>query len=134
MEYSIGEVAEKMGITASTLRYYDKEGLLPTVSRSSGGIRVFNDEDISWIHLLGCLKATGMPIKDIKKFCDWAQMGDKSLKQRQQLFHERETVIEEQLANLQKTLALVKFKCWYYDTAVKAGTEKVPQEMIKKGL
>ena len=66
MSYLISEVAEMMGLSPSTLRYYDKEGLLPNVKRVNG-IRVFEDEDFEWLKLLNCLKNTGMPIKKIKE-------------------------------------------------------------------
>lgn len=56
MVYTVGEMAELLGVTASTLRYYDKEGLLPFVERSPGGIRMFRDSDIEWLRVIGCMK------------------------------------------------------------------------------
>ena len=64
MRYSIGQVAQKMGLTAHTLRYYDKEGLLPFVKKNSSGLRMFSDEDIDWLVVIECLKGTGMQLKD----------------------------------------------------------------------
>ena len=66
MNYSIGEVSRMFGLPQSTLRYYDKEGLLPFVERSSGGIRLFKDSDFEWLSMIECMKQTGMPIKEIK--------------------------------------------------------------------
>ena len=63
MQYSIGQVAQKMGISAYTLRYYDKEGLLPFVARSSSGVRVFQEDDFAWLRLIECLKTSGLSIK-----------------------------------------------------------------------
>ena len=68
MVYTVGEMAKRLGVAPSTLRYYDKEGLLPFVERSSGGIRVFKDSDYEWLNVIGCLKKTGMPLKYIKSF------------------------------------------------------------------
>ena len=65
MTYTVGEIAKKLNVAPSTLRYYDKEGLLPFVERSAGGIRVFHDTDMDWLELIECLKHTGMPIKEI---------------------------------------------------------------------
>lgn len=65
MRYTIGEMGKIMGVPTSTLRYYDKEGLLPFVERSSGGMRVFSGEDLEWLYIIDCLKKTGMPLKDI---------------------------------------------------------------------
>ena len=67
MVYAIGEMAKMLGVPASTLRYYDKEGLLPSVARSSGGIRQFRESDIEWLRVIGCMKKAGMSIKDIRQ-------------------------------------------------------------------
>ena len=64
--YTIGEAAERMGVPTSTLRYYDKEGLIPFIERSPGGMRIFKEDDFEHIRLIECLKATNMPLKDIK--------------------------------------------------------------------
>lgn len=68
MIYTVGEAAKMLGVAPSALRYYDKEGLLPFVERSGGGMRMFKESDIEWLKLIDCLKATGMPIKGIKQF------------------------------------------------------------------
>ena len=82
MLYTVGEIAKKMNVAASTLRYYDKEGLLPFVERSESGIRMFKDSDMEWLAIIECLKKTGMPIKEIKKFIDWCMEGDATIDQR----------------------------------------------------
>ena len=68
MTYSISEIADKMGLSVHTLRFYDKEGLLPFVERSSGGIRMFQESDIEWLQVIGCMKKAGMSIKDIRQY------------------------------------------------------------------
>ena len=55
MAYTVGETARMLHVPASTLRYYDKEGLLPSVERTSGGIRMFKDDDIEWLRIFDCL-------------------------------------------------------------------------------
>ena len=82
MRYSIGQVAKKLGLTAHTLRYYDKEGLLPFVRKGSSGARVFEDEDVDWLIIIECLKGTGMQLKDIKKYMDLCQQGDATVGER----------------------------------------------------
>ena len=62
MVYTVGEMAKLLDIPASTLRYYDKEGLLPFVERSSGGIRMFRESDFEWLQVIGCMKKAGMSI------------------------------------------------------------------------
>ena len=63
--YTVGEMAKMLGVPASTLRYYDKERLLPFVGRSAGGIRMFRESDLEWLRIIGCMKKAGMSIRDI---------------------------------------------------------------------
>ena len=123
--YTIKEAAEKMNLPASTIRYYDKQGLLPFVQRSESGYRMFSDKDIGLLNMIECLKQTGMPIKEIKQFCQWVQQGDASLQQRFDMFRERRKAVQEQMAQLEKTMEVIEYKCWYYETALAAGTESI---------
>lgn len=123
--YTISQAAERLGVTAYTLRYYDKEGLLPFVGRSQGGARVFTDQDLENLRIISCLKASGMPIKDIREFLHWCALGDESLSQRCQMFLERKAAVEAQMEQLRRTMEVIEYKCWYYKTALEAGTEAV---------
>jgi len=136
MVYTVGEMAKRLNMTASTLRYYDKEGLLPFVERSGGGIRMFKEEDMEWLTLIECLKQTGMPIKNIKVFIDWCMEGDSTIGQRLELIDRQRDAVKQQIAGLQKTLRVLEFKHWYYETAQKAGTcavhDSIPKGQIPK--
>lgn len=136
MLYTVGEIAKVLGIPASTLRYYDQEGLLPFVERSSGGIRMFTDKDYEWLKVIACLKKSGLSIKNIKAFIDMAVRGDESLAERYELFHARRDAVKEQLKEMQETLDLLEFKCWYYQQAIADGTEEkvrsIPLEKMPK--
>lgn len=123
--FTIKEAAEKMNLTTATLRYYDKEGLLPFMERRESGYRIFSDIDLEMLKIIECLKKTGMSIKDIHQFVILVQQGDKTINERYQLFLDRKKVVEAQMAELQKTLDLINHKCWYYQTAIEAGTEKI---------
>jgi DNA-binding transcriptional MerR regulator len=70
-----------------------------------------------------------MQIKDIKQFLDWCLEGEKTLQKRRDMFHERRAIVEKQMEELQKTMEVIRFKCWYYETACEAGTEDVPRNM-----
>lgn len=122
MVFTIGEMAKKLGIAASTLRYYDKEGLLPFMERSEGGIRVFKESDYEFLKIIHCLKATGMQIKDIKHFIELVLQGDESINARLEIFQKQKSEVEKQIEQLQEALETVKFKCWYYETAKRAGS------------
>ena len=134
VSYSIGEVSQTTNIPISTLRYYDREGMFPKLARSNGGIRVFSEKEVATIKVIDCLKNTGMPIKDIKNFLDWGEEGDASLQKRQQLFHERLEEVTKQMAALQETMNTIKYKCWYYDTAMADGSEDRINSMLPDKL
>lgn len=127
-EYTIGEAAKKVNLTSHTIRYYDKEGLLPFVQRTDSGIRVFTENDIEWLEIVNCLKSTKMPIKEIKKYTDWCVEGDSTLKKRYNMFLERKKVIESQIEELKNTLKRIDYKCWYYEKALEAGTIQVHED------
>lgn len=129
MVYTIGEMAKKLGVAPSALRYYDKEGLLPFMQRSEGGIRVFTDSDCEFLRIIHCLKATGMQIKDIREFISLVMQGDETIDTRLELFEKRRSEVEKQMEELQKTLDIINFKCWYYETARSAGSTSVPDNM-----
>lgn len=109
-------------VAPSTLRYYDKEGLLPFAERSSGGIRLFKDSDFEWLSMIECMKQTGMPIKEIKTFIDLCMAGDSTISERLNLIRRQQKVVHAQMAQLQSTLDMLDYKEWYYRTAQQAGT------------
>ena len=100
MGYSIGQVAKKTGLSVHTLRYYEKEGLLPFVRKNSSGLRIFSDSDLGWLELIECLKATGLHLKGIKQYIDWYIEGDSTLQLRLDMFRQQKIRIEEQMTNI----------------------------------
>ncbi len=141
MTYSIGEMAKILGVNPSTLRYYDKEGLLPFISRTDGGIRVFKENDMEWLKLIECLKKTNMPIKEIKRFIDLYEEGDHTAAQRLEIIRNQKESVEAQIKQLQSTLEVLEYKNWFYETAVRLGTcdiyahlkpDEIPQRFHKK--
>ena len=122
--YSIGEISKMFGLPISTLRYYDKEGLLPHIRRGPSGVRRFDESDIDTLRMVECLKSTGMQLCDIQTFITWCGEGDATLEQRRAMILDRQREVQAQIAALDETLALIRFKRWYYETAVQAGTEQ----------
>lgn len=102
MVYTIGEMAKMLGVPASTLRYYDKEGLLPFVARSSGGIR---------------------------QYLELSMQGNNTIDTRLAMFRHQREVLQAKMDELQHTLRMVEYKCWYYETAQAAGTVEVLRDM-----
>lgn len=138
MIYTVGEMAKVLNVNTSTLRYYDSEGLLPFVERSSGGMRMFSEKDYEALMVINCLKKSGLSIREIKQFIEWAMQGDETIEQRLELFTTRREAVQKQIADLQQTLQLLNYKCWYYETAKEAGTEdavkNIPLEDIPEDI
>ena len=131
--YSIGQVAEMFGMPISTLRYYDKQGLFPNIERVSG-IRKFSETEIEALRVIECLKKAGMEIKDIKQFMDWCVEGESTYPQRKAMFEAQKARMEEEIARMNRTLDMLKFKCWYYEQAIRDGNEKKLADMIPDEL
>lgn len=129
MIYTVGEMAQKLGVPASTLRYYDKEGLLPFVERSSGGIRMFRENDFEWLQVIRCMKKAGMSIKDIRQYIELSMQGNDTIDTRLEMFRHQREVLTQQIQQLQHTLETVEYKCWFYEAAKAAGTVDVPGAM-----
>ena len=135
--YTIGKVSEIFGLPVSTLRYYDKEGLLPGLKRESG-IRKFGDKDLETLRVIECLKKSGLEIKEIKRFIKWCAEGSSTFRQRKELFEERKKRVEEEIGKLNEVLNILKFKCWYYGQAEKTGKAPdaggLPETALPDGL
>ena len=122
MSYTISEAAPKTGLPPSTIRYYDKEGLLPNIKRKNG-IRVFEDMDLRLMGLLTCLKNTGMPIKRIRDYVELTSKGDDTLRERYEIIKAQRQFVLDQIEQLQYYLEELDFKDWYYNKALAAGSE-----------
>lgn len=121
--YTIGQVSEMFNLPISTLRYYDKEGLFPNMERISG-IRQFSEKEIDALRVIECLKKSGMAIKHIKQFMQWCIEGSSTYPQRKELFENQRKQVEDEIERMNKVLDMLKFKCWYYDEAMKDSTEE----------
>lgn len=128
MTYSIKEVADMMNVEPSTLRYYDSMGLLPGVKRVNGR-RVFEDKDFKWLRVLNCMKKINMPIDKIKAYVELAEKGDYTLQERFDMILEQKKIVLGQIAELKDCLKEFEYKEWYYTEAIKAGTEKVVENV-----
>ncbi|MFP3155972.1 MerR family transcriptional regulator [Lachnospiraceae bacterium ZAX-1] len=114
MGYTIRQVAEKTNLSAYVLRYYEKEGLLPPVSRSKSGIRHYDENDLEWLGLVCCLKNTGMSIKQIRDFVNLSSQGDETLKARCTMLMEHKKEVENQINEMQRHLEKVSWKIAYF--------------------
>lgn len=131
--YTIGRVSEMFHLPISTLRYYDREGLFPEIRRTSG-IRKFDEKEIEALRVVDCLKKSGMEIKDIKQFMEWCSEGSSTYPQRKELFLRQKEAVENEIRRMEKVLDMIRFKCWYYEEAVKDGNEDRLKQMLPDKL
>lgn len=115
---SIREVSDKTGITAHTLRYYERIGLVQPITRARSGHRRYGDADVRWLELLKKLHQTGMPIKRMLEYARLARRGDTTVMARRTLLDDHKKDIEDKLEKLQSTLALINKKIVAYDAAL----------------
>lgn len=123
--YTINEVKKMFDISASTLRFYESEGILPEISRDENGRRVYNDSQIEWLNLLVALKDTGMPLEKIKEYLQMAYEGDETLEPRRQILLEHKQSVEQKLALTLNHLEKINNKIILYDVLV---LKKDPQK------
>jgi DNA-binding transcriptional MerR regulator len=114
LHYSPKDVADKTGFSLDTLRYYEKIGLLPSIARSSGGRRVFTEDDVAWLGILQCLRATGMPIARMLRYAKLARGGDQTVAERLGLLEEHDRAIEERIAQLRAKQTHIRQKIKWY--------------------
>lgn len=131
--YTISQISEMFHIPISTLRYYDKEGLFPGLKRTSG-IRKFGEKEVEALRVIECLKKSGLEIKDIKIFMEWCEQGNSTYSKRRDLFVRQEDVVRKEIEKLNKTLAMIRFKRWYYEQAMEDGSEERISAMMPDRL
>ncbi|MEU9984659.1 MerR family transcriptional regulator [Streptomyces sp. NPDC050856] len=120
--YTIGEVAAWTGLSAHTLRWYERIGLMPHVDRSHTGQRRFTNRDLDWLALVGKLRLTGMPVTDMVRYAELVREGEHTFDQRQELLVETRRNVRARIAELQDTLAVLDYKIDIY-----AGARRAPE-------
>ena len=110
MTYSISEAAEILGVAPSTLRYYDKEGLLPFVSRTPSGARQFTDKDFPYLRLIQCLKKTGLPIRMIREFIDLPADGKETAEKRLDILIRQQELLREKMEEIRDMMDVVDYR------------------------
>ncbi|WP_235950253.1 MerR family transcriptional regulator [Paenibacillus apii] len=117
MQYTIGQVAEKSNLSIHTLRYYEKEGILPFIKRNESGIRIYEDEHIEWLNFICCLRDTGMSISQLKEFVELTVKGDATIEERIQMLELQKKTIQDQVNTLMSYIGMIDFKIGMYSEA-----------------
>jgi MerR family transcriptional regulator, aldehyde-responsive regulator len=132
MSYSIKEVSEKFNISPYTLRYYEKEGLLPSVKRSDNGNRLYSDTDLEWLQVVCCMRATGMSIVDIKDYIDLSLRGADTVPERRQIILRQKEIIENHIKEYEGLLKVVNKKLKYYDNITPSESKMIHPEQRER--
>ncbi|QIL46860.1 MerR family transcriptional regulator [Vagococcus coleopterorum] len=124
-KYTIGEIAEKYQISTDTLRYYDKENVIPFVKKDEANRRYFVETDFQYLDTIVCLKRVGIEVKEIARFMAMCLAGDRTLESRYEFIQEQESLLVEKMALLSESLDYLRWKKWYYSEATQAKTETI---------
>ncbi|MBN1814287.1 MAG: MerR family transcriptional regulator [Anaerolineae bacterium] len=111
---TVQETADKTGLSAHTIRYYERIGLIPSIERASNGHRRYSEDDIGWIEFLKCLRSTGMPISEMQRYVELQQEGDSTLHDRLALLEAHRRRIKAKIRELNSFLERIEGKIGYY--------------------
>src|SRR5690349_16837915 len=122
MSLTISEASERTGLSADTLRYYERDGLmLRRVDRSASGHRAYSEADLHWIHLITCLRGTGMPIRDVRRYAELVRAGEGTEQERLDLLRAHRVAVLAQLAEVQEHLGAIDRKIGIYLDKLEVG-------------
>lgn len=123
---TIKEISEETGISTYTLRYYEREGILPGVKRDSSGNRLYDEESMEWLNFVLALRSTGMPLAEIKHYVDLYWEGESTLKIRKQMMLKHKEKVERVLRETYKNLEQINYKLALYDLQEKGLSKMLP--------
>ena len=115
MEYTIGQISKITGLSEYTIRFYEKEKLIPNIKRNKNGIRIFSEEDLNWVNIVKCFRDTNMSIDDIKNVVALYEEGDHTLEERKKLIEKHREKIENQIKELREYLNRIDAKLNMYE-------------------
>lgn len=118
---TIKEVSEKYGISQDTLRYYERVGMIPPVTRTSGGIRNYQEDDLKWLELALCMRNAGLPVEAMIEYLSLFQQGDETISARLDLLTAQRKILLDKREEIDKTLERLNYKISVYEDAVKTG-------------
>mgnify|MGYP000338747005 FL=1 len=131
MSFSIKDASEKLGIPPHTIRYYDKEGLLPSLQRDEHGNRVFEPEDLEWIKLMTCFRVTGMPVVALKQIVDLAMHGDSTIAERRTILENHKLELQKRQLELDQAFEAVNLKLEKYESIQKGKLDPATEFTMK---
>ena len=124
----IAEVSKKYDIPADTLRYYERVGLIPSVHRTSSGIRDYDEHDCGWVDFIKCMRSAGLTIEVLIEYVSLFQQGDKTITARKNLLKEQRKQLKERMADMQKTLERLDYKIANYEKVIVPASKRLVEK------
>lgn len=115
---TISQVSKKYGLSADTLRYYEKEGLIPFVNRTESGLRDYTDNDCGWVEFIKCMREAGLSVETLKKYVALFQQGKRTLKARKNLLIAERDRLKARMQQLMDTIKRLNHKIDVYEDAI----------------
>lgn len=118
---TVKEVSEKYNITQDTLRYYERVGMIPEVTRTSGGIRSYQQKDLDWVELALCMRSAGLPVEVMIQYVQLCKEGESTIPARLELLQKQREALHMQREQLDTTLDRLNYKIKKYEKAIDTG-------------
>ena len=121
---TISEVAERTGLSAHTLRYYERIGLMSPIVKGLRGHRRYDEDDLDWITLIQRLRSTDMSVREMRHFADLVRQGDTTIRERRKLLEKHQATLQARLEDIEQTLELLDHKVTTYRSMEKDEEER----------
>lgn len=118
---TIKEVSERFQLSQDTLRYYERVGMIPAVTRTKSGVRDYQEADLKWVELAKCMRSAGLPVETMIEYVKLFQEGDRTIEARMLLLKEQREILIEQRAQIEATIRRLDYKIGRYEEALKTG-------------
>lgn len=129
---NISEVSDKLGLTPDTLRYYEKIGLIPPVTRTAGGVRAYGEDDLNWIDFVVCMRNAGLSIEVLQSYLKLFEQGDATLQERKEILIEQRRVLAEKVRTMQDTVKRLDYKIENYNGKLLEAEHELTNKMVEK--
>ena len=121
---TIREVSDRYGLSQDTLRYYERAGMIPPVTRTAGGVRDYKQEDLKWVELAKCMRSAGLPVEVLARYVRLFRQGDETIPERLELLKRQRDELVQQQTRIAETLARLEYKIARYEEAERTGVLK----------
>ena len=125
---TIAEVSRQYNISADTLRYYERIGLIPPVNRNKNGIRDYTDEDCKWVDFIKCMRSAGLPIEALIEYVTLFRQGNSTIEARKEILIEQRGILEEKINFMTATLERLNYKIDNYDTIILSAENRLTEK------